>query len=300
MKGLERLQSWGKALAHFFQGTAYCLRKAPGATLGALTLSILCKAVLPFMTWAQAEAIHIVSRQAGEFHVLWYFVIVLVLFILFAAYADMRGFVTLPLGKIIEGKVAFYCSKCVYKAISRTSLKELDREKTNTSIRRALERALDFQGDVMMCADVVGGVIALLVYWSVMVMYPWGICYLVLSILMAVAQRLFHLKYTEIDTEMKVRQASANRKADYFYKLQTDRDSVSGIKIDGVGDLLSEKWRIQRTTVMKEKFSTAKWWFQRSFVGGGLQAVLFASMTAFLAFGVMRGWLDIASFVYLT
>lgn len=106
----SRLVKWRQASVHYLRGTWYCFKLCPWATLGAFLLYFVIKIMMPLVVWAQSEAVAFLGRSE-DLTELSYFIFVLAVLCISTLLYKFRGYIVLPVNRIIESTASVYCTR---------------------------------------------------------------------------------------------------------------------------------------------------------------------------------------------
>ena len=234
---LHTLSKWFDMFWYFAKCTAQAFRKCPLATCLAVLLYSFFKISILFVNYLQA---YIVASLEGSSLIL--VIVLCLLFCTTLAIYKFRGYITLPVNMIIGHTVTIAYKKDMIRSCSVMELPILSRADTMTEIETANDKAEDLQGDVMMFADALSGLISIGIFSWQMLRYRWGIVYIAFSFVIAFVEKYHSFHFTARQTEMEMDQRQSKRMRSYYFELMAGRESGLNIKTDNAYPFFIQKW----------------------------------------------------------
>lgn len=286
---------WKRAISNYIKSFALAMRFSMIPTIFAFGICFGTNAMSVAMVWLQARLVERIDQMNGGS-----FIALLAAFSGTTLIYKFRGYIVLPVEAIIDNNASLHCMESLMKAIGRLPLKRFYGEAMNARLFRAKEQIDELQTDVMIFADTSACLFSIVTFTLVMCSYPKGGMYVCLGVICSALRKLFTVKTTKYEAEIKQKQAKDRQKSKYYFQLLTDKDAILESRFYEKDHFLMEKWSRQWRGAMEERLDAIKMKTKLSYATEGLAEIAYGLTIVLLCFQVMGGEIGIGAFAYLS
>lgn len=283
-----------QVISNYVKSFTVALRQSPSSTILAFGICFATNAIISLAVWLQAQLVEQINQASSNS-----FIALLAAFSVTTVIYKFRGYIVLPVEQIIDSNAALHCMKKLMQAVGKIPLRDFSQECVHTRIFRAKEQIEWMQTDVMIFADTLAAMASTVIFVVSMCAYPQGWMYVLFGVLCTVLRKLFAMKTTKQETELKFKQAKLQRKINYYFGLLTDKDAIAESRFYEKDQFITRKWSELYQMAKGQRLSILRWKTMLSYVTEGMAEAAYGLVLALLCIQVMRGELEIGAFTYL-
>lgn len=283
-----------QVISNYVKSFTVALRQSPLPTILAFGMCFATNAMISLAVWLQARLVEQISRANNNS-----FVVFLAVFSVTTVIYKFRGYIVLPVEQIIDSNAALHCMKKLMQAVGKIPLRDFSQECVNTKIFRAKEQIEWMQTDVMIFADTLASIVSTVIFIVSMCAYPRGWMYVLFGVLCTVLRKLFAMKVTKQEIDVKVKQEKMQREINYYFELLTDKDVIAESRFYEKDQFITRKWSELYQAAKEQRMSLLRWKTMLSYVAEGMAEAAYGLVLVLLCIQVMQGELEIGAFTYL-